>query len=75
MELLLKHILYLVLQLLFAGNLTKQPYFSDQKYRVVGGIENTDIIMNQTFWIGVYPGLNEEMLNFVIERMTKFFQE
>lgn len=62
-------------RLLFAGNLTKQPYFSDQKYRVVGGLENTDIIMNQTFWIGVYPGLNEEMLNFVIERMTKFFQE
>ena len=60
-------------RLLFAGNLTKQPYFSEQNYRIVGELKNTDIIMNNTFWIGVYPGLNKEKLDFVIERLTDFF--
>jgi CDP-6-deoxy-D-xylo-4-hexulose-3-dehydrase len=60
-------------RLLFAGNLTRQPYFSDVEYRVVGDLTNTDIIMNHTFWIGVYPGLSNEHLDFVIEKFEEFF--
>lgn len=52
-------------RLLFAGNLTRQPYMMGRNYRVSGLLKNTDIVMNQTFWIGVQPALSEEMLNFV----------
>ncbi|CAG8998576.1 MAG: dTDP-4-dehydro-2,6-dideoxy-D-glucose 3-dehydratase [Candidatus Celerinatantimonas neptuna] len=60
-------------RLLFAGNLTRQPYFSDVNYRVVGELTNTDRIMNQTFWIGIYPGLNHNQLDYVIEKFEEFF--
>ncbi|WBM60742.1 lipopolysaccharide biosynthesis protein RfbH [Providencia sp. PROV188] len=60
-------------RLLFAGNLTRQPYFENVKYRIVGELTNTDIIMNNTFWIGVYPGLTKEHLDFVIEKFEEFF--
>jgi len=60
-------------RLLFAGNLTRQPYFEHVKYRVVGDLTNTDLIMNHTFWIGVYPGLTKEHLNFMIEKFEEFF--
>ena len=60
-------------RLLFAGNLTRQPYFKDVKYRVVGELTNTDLIMNNTFWIGVYPGLTKDHLNFIIEKFEEFF--
>ncbi|WP_104401020.1 lipopolysaccharide biosynthesis protein RfbH [Vibrio penaeicida] len=60
-------------RLLFAGNLTRQPYFEHVNYRVVGDLTNTDLIMNNTFWIGVYPGLGHEHLNFVIEKFEEFF--
>jgi len=57
---------------LFAGNLTRQPYFKDRVYRVSGELTNTDDIMNNTLWIGVYPGLNEPMLGYVCERIEAF---
>ena len=60
-------------RLLFAGNLTRQPYFEQVNYRVVGELTNTDMIMNNTFWIGVYPGLTEEHLNFMIAKIEEFF--
>ncbi len=60
-------------RLVFAGNITKQPYFKNIEYRKVGGLENTDIVMNQTFWIGVYPGLTTEMLDYVVETMEAYF--
>jgi CDP-4-dehydro-6-deoxyglucose reductase, E1 len=60
-------------RLLFAGNLTRQPYFEGRQYRVRGELTSTDVIMNNTFWIGVYPGLNEEMLGFVVEKLEAFF--
>ena len=60
-------------RLLFAGNLTKQPYFKDIDYRIVGDLVNTDITMNQTFWIGIYPGLCQEQLDYVSEKFEEFF--
>jgi len=59
-------------RLLFAGNLTRQPYFEGRSYRISGELTNTDNIMNNTFWIGVYPGLTEEMLSFVVEKIETF---
>jgi CDP-6-deoxy-D-xylo-4-hexulose-3-dehydrase len=59
-------------RLLFAGNLTRQPYMADRRFRVSGELTNTDRIMNQTFWIGVYPGLTEEMLEYVATRIETF---
>jgi CDP-6-deoxy-D-xylo-4-hexulose-3-dehydrase len=60
-------------RMLFAGNLTRQPYFEGRAYRISGELSNTDNIMNNTFWIGVYPGLTEEMLSFVVEKLEDFF--
>lgn len=63
-------------RLLFAGNITRQPYFLDNrlKYKVCGKLKNCDVIMNNTFWIGVYQGLNKEMLDFVIHSFKDFFK-
>lgn len=52
-------------RLLFAGDLRKQPYFKDVNYRVVGDLKNTDIIVNDTFWIGVTPMINDEMISYI----------
>ena len=60
-------------RLLFAGNLTRQQYMKGRKYRISGELTNTDIVMNDSFWIGVYPGLTEEMLDFTIEKIEQFF--
>ncbi|MEK7843968.1 MAG: lipopolysaccharide biosynthesis protein RfbH [Pseudomonadota bacterium] len=60
-------------RLLFAGNLTRQPYFQGRTYRVSGELINTDTIMNSTFWIGVYPGLNDVMLDYICDRIETFF--
>ncbi|WP_018294314.1 lipopolysaccharide biosynthesis protein RfbH [Mariprofundus ferrooxydans] len=59
-------------RLLFAGNLTKQPYFQELNYRISENLDNTDRIMKQTFWLGVYPGLTEEMLDYVVENIRLF---
>lgn len=60
-------------RLLFAGNLTRQPYFKDIEYRVVGELVNTDETMNQTLWLGIYPGLDVEQLDYIVERIEEFF--
>jgi len=57
---------------LFAGNIIKQPYFENISHRVVGNLQNTDLIMNNTFWIGVFPGLTQEMLHYVVEQFNIF---
>lgn len=59
-------------RLLFAGNLTRQPYMLERSFRVSGDLTNTDIVMNRTFWVGVYPGLNQEMLDFSAEKIEAF---
>ena len=59
-------------RMLFAGNLTKHPCFDEMRkagegYRVVGNLDNTDRVMNDTFWIGVYPGMTDEMIDYMIK--------
>ena len=60
-------------RLLFAGNLLKQPYFKDVEYRVVGDLTHTDKTMNDTFWIGIQPALDEVHFDFVAEKMEELF--
>lgn len=60
-------------RLLFAGNLTRQPYFTGVEHRVVGELTNTDRTMNQTFWLGIFPALNEEHFEFVAAQLEEFF--
>jgi CDP-6-deoxy-D-xylo-4-hexulose-3-dehydrase len=62
-------------RLLFAGNITKQPYMEYCDYRISGDLNNTDLIMNQTFWLGIYPGLNSEHLDYVVEKIGTFINE
>lgn len=64
-------------RLLFGGNITKQPYFIDYKmpYRKVGELTNTDIVMKDTFWIGVQPSLTEEMIGYVTEKFDEFIKK
>jgi len=59
-------------RLLFGGNLLKQPLYKDLNYRVIGELVNTNKIMENVFWIGVYPGLTGEMLNYVIKTIIDF---
>lgn len=69
-------------RLLFAGNITKQPYFTDRNvgdvgnvnYRIAGDLKNTNYIMNNTFWLGVYPGLDKEMLKYIIKGFEEFLK-
>ena len=62
-------------RLLFAGNLLKQPAYKDVDFRVVGNLKNTDIVMNNTFWVGTYPGLTSEMIDFITESITEYVQK
>jgi len=59
-------------RLLFAGNITRQPYFENKHYRVAGSLTRTDIVMNNTFWLGVYPGLSMDMLDYTAEQIEVF---
>ena len=59
-------------RLLFGGNILRQPYMADRKFRVSGELTNTDIVMNQTFWIGVFPALDKEMLDYVCSQIEYF---
>ena len=60
-------------RMLFAGNITKQPAYRNANYRISGDLKNTDIIASDTFWIGVYPGLNNKMLDYMISCFDAFF--
>jgi CDP-6-deoxy-D-xylo-4-hexulose-3-dehydrase len=64
-------------RMLFAGNFIKHPCFDEMRktgegYRIVGSLENTDKIMRDTFWVGVYPGMTREMLDYMIKSFEKF---
>ncbi len=58
-------------RLLFGGNLIRQPAYRNQKYRVVGDLKRADEVMQRVFWIGVYPGLTTQMLDYVSDMLTQ----
>ena len=60
-------------RLLFGGNLVRQPYMAGRNYRIAGPLTNADVIVDRTFWIGVYPGLGEPELDFVIDSLRAIF--
>lgn len=62
------------IRLLFGGNLIRQPAYNGIKYRKIGDLKESDRVMNQTFWIGVYPGLTKEMLDYVIQCLRAIFK-
>ena len=64
-------------RLLFAGNITKQPYFVNNKikFRKVGSLKNTDKVMNDTFWIGVFPGLTKGMIDWIEKSFNDYLKD
>jgi len=62
-------------RLMFAGNIVKQPAYRNVDFRIVGDLKNSDVVMNRSFWIGVFPGLTTQMLDFVIETITEFMKK
>jgi CDP-6-deoxy-D-xylo-4-hexulose-3-dehydrase len=62
-------------RMLFGGNLLKQPAYENIKYRLVGNLENTDLVMKNLFWIGVYPGLSKGMLIYIAKTLADFFKK
>jgi len=62
-------------RLLFGGNLTRQPAYQDVKFRVVGDLKNTNYAMRNVFWIGIYPGLSEPMLDHVVDACSVFIRD
>ena len=61
-------------RLLFGGNLTKQPAYKNANYRVLNTLENTDKVMNDSFWLGVWPGLNESHYQYIVEKIRTFIE-
>lgn len=61
-------------RLLFGGNITRQPYFKDLPHRISGRLDATDQVMRGTFWVGVFPGITEEMTAYMIEQFEAFFR-
>jgi CDP-6-deoxy-D-xylo-4-hexulose-3-dehydrase len=61
-------------RLLFSGNLTKQPYMKNVTFKVHGELKNTDFVMENTFWIGLYPGLSKEHLEYSVLKIKNFFK-
>lgn len=61
-------------RLVFAGNILRQPGFINIPHRIFGNLKYTDEIMNKTFFIGVYPGLTKQMIEFILQRFSRFFK-
>lgn len=59
-------------RLLFAGNITKQPAYKGLEYKVIGDLKNTDLIMNNSFWLGVWPGLSKDNLRYMFDSVKEF---
>lgn len=61
-------------RMLFGGNILRQPGFSKIQKRIVGELTNTDIILNDTFFLGVFPGITEEKMKYIIDCINEFFR-
>ena len=59
-------------RMLFGGNLTKQPAYKDVEYSQVNQFHNTDLALNGVFWVGVYPGINKEKMDYMIRKFHNF---
>lgn len=59
-------------RLVFAGNMTKQPAYKNTNFKIIGDLKNSDVVMERSFWIGVYPGLSNEMLEYVSDSIKDF---
>lgn len=62
-------------RLLFAGNVTRQPYMKGAKYRVHGELANTETVMHNTFWTGIWPGVTDEMLDYISDTIKSFITD
>ena len=62
-------------RLLFGGNLIRQPYFKGSEYKIHENLKNTDKIAEDTFWVGVHPSLDNEMLDYIYECITSFLRK
>ena len=61
-------------RLMFAGNITRQPAYKGVDFKIIGDLNNSDVVMKRAFWIGIYPGLSEEMLSYVVESIREFMK-
>jgi CDP-6-deoxy-D-xylo-4-hexulose-3-dehydrase len=61
-------------RLLFGGNLLRQPYMKGRNHRMVGSLENADLVTTSTFWIGLYPGLTEDHLTYAVDTLSKYIR-
>ena len=61
-------------RLLFSGNIVRQPYFKNKKYKIIGDLVNTDKVMNDSFWIGVYPGLKKQHLDYIFQSIKEYIK-
>jgi CDP-6-deoxy-D-xylo-4-hexulose-3-dehydrase len=59
-------------RLMFGGNLIRQPAYKDRVFEIYNNLDNADIVMNNSFWLGVYPGLSSDMLDYVEDRIDEF---
>jgi len=62
-------------RMLFGGNLTKQPAYQGQSYRVSGNLNNANLVMDNLFWVGVYPGITKDKLDYILKIFLQFFKQ
>lgn len=61
-------------RMLFGGNLIKQPAYQNIKYRFIDSLSNTDLVMNNLFWVGVYPGIDNRQIKYMADKFRDFFR-